>query len=163
MFCGEAAPRIRPCSKEFAAMSITASLLQHHKHCDELFADAENACSKEDWPAGEQGFVRLRGQLETHFASEEEILFPAFEAATGMTSGPTAIMRGEHRGMRELLAQMQGALAARDSEAFAGGAGTLLILMQQHNVKEENILYPMCDNALAASDVGVSLTERLKA
>ncbi|TRZ68118.1 MAG: hemerythrin domain-containing protein, partial [Rhodocyclaceae bacterium] len=29
-------------------------------------------------------------------------------------------------------------------------AETLLILMQQHNMKEENILYPMCDQALAA-------------
>jgi iron-sulfur cluster repair protein YtfE (RIC family) len=162
MSCGEAAHRIGRWSKEFAAMSITASLLQHHKHCDELFADAENACSRGDWAAGEKGFAHLRDQLETHFASEEDLLFPAFENATGMTSGPTAIMRREHQGMRELLAQMQGAVASRDSDAFAGSAETLLILMQQHNVKEENILYPMCDNALAASDVGSSLTERLK-
>jgi iron-sulfur cluster repair protein YtfE (RIC family) len=34
--------------------------------------------------------------------------------------------------------------------------------MQQHNMKEENILYPMCDNALGSSDVGASLAERLK-
>jgi hemerythrin-like domain-containing protein len=163
MFCGEAAPRIGPCSKESAAMSITASLLQHHKHCDELFAEAENACANGDWPPAEKGFARLRDELETHFATEEEILFPAFEEATGMTSGPTGIMRTEHRGMRELLAQMQGALVARDGDAFGGSAETLLILMQQHNVKEENILYPMCDKALAASDVGLSLTERLTA
>ena len=28
-------------------------------------------------------------------------------------------------------------------------ADTLLIMMQQHNMKEENILYPMCDQHLA--------------
>jgi hemerythrin-like domain-containing protein len=80
-----------------------------------------------------------------------------------MTSGPTEVMRGEHRQMRDLLAQMEGALAVRDSDTFGGAAETLLILMQQHNMKEENILYPMCDNALGASDVGASLAARLSA
>jgi iron-sulfur cluster repair protein YtfE (RIC family) len=143
-------------------MSITAPLFQHHKHCDEIFADAEEACGKGDWTAGAAAFECLRGQLETHFASEEDLLFPAFEAATGMTSGPTEVMRGEHRQMRDLLAQMQGAVESRDSDAFGGAAETLLILMQQHNMKEENILYPMCDNALNSSDVGAALAERLK-
>ena len=113
------------------------------------------------WPV-QAAFESLREQLETHFASEEELLFPAFEAATGMTSGPTEVMRGEHRQMRDLLAQMQAAVTSRDSDAFGGAAETLLILMQQHNMKEENILYPMCDNALGSSDVGASLAERLK-
>jgi hemerythrin-like domain-containing protein len=80
-----------------------------------------------------------------------------------MTSGPTEVMRGEHRQMRDLLAQMKDALTSRDADAFSGAAETLLILMQQHNMKEENILYPMCDNALGSSDVGSSVVERLKA
>ena len=144
-------------------MSITTPLFQHHKHCDEVFASAEEACANGDWVAGEKAFVLLVDQLETHFRSEEELLFPAFENATGMTSGPTEVMRGEHQQMRDLLQQMQGALAARDADVFGGAADTLLILMQQHNMKEENILYPMCDNALGASDVGAVLADRLKA
>ena len=144
-------------------MSVTAPLFQHHKHCDELFAQAEDACAGGDWATGEKAFTLLLDQLETHFTSEEELLFPAFETATGMTSGPTEVMRGEHRQMRDLLGQMKGALASKDSDAFGGAAETLLILMQQHNMKEENILYPMCDNALGSSDVGASLVERLKA
>ncbi len=144
-------------------MSITAPLFQHHKHCDEIFADAEEACGAGNWEAGRKAFDLLLDQLETHFTSEEEVLFPAFEAATGMTSGPTEVMRGEHRQMRDLLAQMHGAVAARDGDTFGGAAETLLILMQQHNMKEENILYPMCDSALGASNLGASLAERLKA
>lgn len=144
-------------------MSTTAPLFQHHKHCDELFADAEDACASGDWDAGAKAFALMRDELETHFASEEELLFPAFETETGMTSGPTEVMRGEHRQMRDLLIQMQEALSSRDSDAFGGSAETLLILMQQHNMKEENILYPMCDNALGASTVGAELAARLKA
>jgi iron-sulfur cluster repair protein YtfE (RIC family) len=144
-------------------VSITAPLFQHHKHCDEVFASAEEACANGDWAAGEKAFALLVDELETHFCSEEEVLFPAFEKATGMTSGPTEVMRGEHLQMRELLQQMKQGLVARDTEAFDGGAETLLILMQQHNMKEENILYPMCDNALGSSDVGPALAARLKA
>ena len=143
-------------------MSITAPLFEHHKHCDEIFADAEEACAKGDWAAGAAAFESFREQLETHFASEEELLFPAFEEASGMTSGPTAVMRGEHLQMRDLLAEMRAAIEARDGDAFSGAGETLLILMQQHNMKEENILYPMCDNALGSSDIGASLAERLK-
>ncbi len=144
-------------------MPVTAPLFQHHKHCDELFARAEEACADGDWAEGDEAFALLLNQLETHFTSEEEVLFPAFESETGMTSGPTEVMRGEHRQMRDLLAQMKDALAARDNDTFGGAAETLLILMQQHNMKEENILYPMCDNALGSTDVGATLAERLKA
>ena len=144
-------------------MSTTRPLFHHHKHCDEIFADAEEACSNGDWSAGVKAFASFAGELETHFLSEEEVLFPAFEAATGMTSGPTEVMRGEHRQMRDLLGQMGSGLAERDGDAFSGAAETLLILMQQHNMKEENILYPMCDSALGGTDIGNSIAQRLTA
>jgi DUF438 domain-containing protein len=153
---------LRLVNRSVPHMSITSPLFMHHKHCDELFAVAEEACANGNWKTGEEAFTLLLDQLETHFTSEEELLFPAFEAVTGMTSGPTQIMRGEHRQMRDLLTQMRRALTSRDSDDFGGSAETLLILMQQHNMKEENILYPMCDNALGASDIGPSLAERLK-
>jgi hemerythrin-like domain-containing protein len=156
-------PELAAVQMEFAVMSITSPLFQHHKHCDEIFASAEDACANGDWEAGAKAFTLLVEQLETHFGTEEEVLFPAFETATGMTSGPTEVMRGEHRQMRDLLAQMKDALTSRDADAFSGAAETLLILMQQHNMKEENILYPMCDNTLGSSDVGPTLVERLKA
>lgn len=140
-------------------MSTTQPLFQHHKHCDEIFADAEAACANGDWVAGATAFADFAGQLETHFKSEEEVLFPAFESATGMVSGPTEVMRGEHRQMRELLAQMKQALDERDGDGFGGTAETLLIMMQQHNMKEENILYPMCDQHLSGEP---SLIEQLE-
>jgi iron-sulfur cluster repair protein YtfE (RIC family) len=142
-------------------MSTTAPLRQHHKLCDQLFAVAEEACAKGDWAQGARAFARLREQLEAHFVSEEEQLFPAFEEATGMSSGPTEVMRGEHAQMRELVEQMAVALAAHDDDAFGGSAETLLILMQQHNIKEENILYPMCDSALGGTAIGADLQARL--
>lgn len=122
----------------------------HHKHCDVLFSNAEEAAQRADWAACEKSCQAFAEELEAHLCAEEELLFPAFEEASGMRQGPTQVMRMEHGQMRELVAQMQAAVPARDGDAFAGAAETLLILMQQHNMKEENILYPMCDQMLAA-------------
>ncbi|WP_201495938.1 hemerythrin domain-containing protein [Rubrivivax sp. A210] len=142
-------------------MSLTTPLREHHRHCDDIFARAEEDATEGRWDQGAASLALLQGQLEAHFASEEELLFPAFEAATGMCSGPTAIMRGEHAQMRDLLAQLGRDLAARDAEGYGGTAETLLILMQQHNLKEENILYPMCDRAVAGAALAAGLAGRL--
>jgi len=93
--------------------------------------------------------------MERHFQKEEDTLFPAFEQATGNAMGPTRVMRLEHRQMRDALAEMSNALAGGDLEDYLGQAETLLILMQQHNIKEEQILYPMCDQILGAAAAGM--------
>ena len=132
-------------------MSFPTQILPaHHKHCDDLFVAAEDAVQRGDWALAATAFARFQAQMQAHFEAEETLLFPGFEAATGNSSGPTRVMRLEHEQMRPLLAQLEAACAARDGEAYAGTAETLLILMQQHNMKEENILYPMCDQALGA-------------
>ena len=140
--------------------SITEPLHDHHKFCDDLFADAEDSAQRNDWNKCSDAFERFRNELEAHFATEENDLFPAFERTTGMTGGPTHVMRIEHAQMRDLMAQMSGALEARDTDTFLGAAETLLVLMQQHNMKEENILYPMCDRTLGA--VTLDLAGRLR-
>ena len=58
-------------------------------------------------------------------------------------------MRSEHEQMRALLAQMNEALAARQQDQFLGLGETLMLLTQQHNMKEENILYPIMDQCIA--------------
>jgi iron-sulfur cluster repair protein YtfE (RIC family) len=130
-------------------MSLPTQILpDHHRHCDSLFVAAEEAVRRGDWAAATNAFAHLRRQMEAHFAAEEDLLFPAFEAATGMSAGPTAMMRREHEQMNVLLSQLAAACDARDGDDYAGVAETLLMMMQQHNMKEENILYPMCDQAL---------------
>ncbi|MRR49615.1 MAG: hemerythrin domain-containing protein [Rhodocyclaceae bacterium] len=143
---------------------LTFPLANHHKHCDDLFAQAEERAYAGDWDGCTESFNCFRDELEAHFSAEEQRLFPAFEGATGSIGGPTQMMRLEHAQMRELLAEMVSALRRRDAAAFSGGAETLLILMQQHNMKEENILYPMCDRTLQGQSINLeaALRERLE-
>jgi hemerythrin-like domain-containing protein len=131
---------------------ITSALQNHHKQCDEDFATAEEQAQKADWAACSVSCGKFRDELLAHFGVEEDILFPAFEQRTGMTGGPTQVMRAEHVQMRDLLKQLDEALAQKNGDIFGGVAETLLVMMQQHNMKEENILYPMCDQALGQDD-----------
>lgn len=127
---------------------ITDVMSADHSHCDDLFSDAEAAAAKPDWAAAARLFTEFRAAMQRHLAAEEDTLFPAFEARTGMSAGPTMVMRSEHEQMRGLMAQMQAAVEQRNSTGYLGLSETLLILMQQHNMKEEQILYPLSDQAL---------------
>ncbi len=141
--------------------TISQFLAPDHKHCDELFSRAESAASAGDWVQASAAFAAFRQALQHHFAMEEEVMFPAFEARSGMTQGPTAVMRSEHGQMTALLDQMTDTLARKNRDGFLGDADTLLILMQQHNVKEEQVLYQMADRMLAGEVTDV--VERMRA
>ena len=137
-------------------MTLPAQVLpDHHRHCDDLFVAAEDAAQRGDWTAAAAAFAHFHNQMKAHFEAEEGLLFPAFESATGMSGGPTQMMRHEHEQMRGLLAGLAAACSAHDADGYAGAAETLLTLMQQHNMKEEKILYPMCDRALGAGAAGL--------
>lgn len=119
-----------------------------HHACDDLFASAEEAVAKKDWGSARSLFDRFQAAMAHHLAMEEEVLFPAFETRTGMSMGPTQVMRSEHGQMRDLIANMGRAVAESDQSSYLGLSETLNMLMQQHNLKEENVLYPMTDQVL---------------
>lgn len=128
--------------------SLTSYLSDDHNACDQHFAAAENAVAARAWPQAQAEFARFLASIRHHFALEEDILFPAFEQHTGMHGGPTAVMRAEHQQMNSLLDDLAAAAEQRNQNGYLGLSETLLMLMRQHNLKEENILYPMADQAL---------------
>jgi hemerythrin-like domain-containing protein len=130
--------------------SIETFMAQDHKECDDAFARAEAAAARGDWANAATEFDGFRKAMERHFEMEERVLFSAFEDRTGMTGGPTTMMRAEHEQMRGVLAGLGDAVAAQDADEYLGQAETLNVLMQQHNLKEEQVLYRMMDEHLAA-------------
>ena len=121
-----------------------------HHRCDELFAAAEAAVESGDWAAAAEAHSGFLASMQQHFSMEEEVLFPAFEEASGSSMGPTMVMRHEHEQMRQLFDEMEQALEAKQGGDYLGASETLLVLMQQHNAKEEQILYPLTDRMLEA-------------
>lgn len=132
-------------------MSFQETLAAQHRACDAEFAKIEQAAHRRDWVAAANAAQAFIDDTELHFDYEEQTLFPAIEMATPMATGPTSVMRSEHAQMRELFDELQDAIGRHDASALADAADTLLLVMQQHNVKEENVLYPMADRTVAHS------------
>jgi hemerythrin-like domain-containing protein len=129
---------------------ISEFLTDDHQRCDDLFIAAETAVATSSWDEARSLFDQFRDATQNHFAMEEDVLFPAFETRTGSSQGPTAVMRKEHQQIRGLLSRMAEAMDKSDKPAYLGYSETLNIMMQQHNLKEESVLYPMADRILGA-------------
>ncbi len=142
-------------------MIISNYLRAEHRECDEIFAAAEKSVIEGNFEQAEKQFLLFSNDTLTHFKKEEEELFPTFEEVTGNTEGPTKIMRYEHEQMRGLIGKMAGALESKDKDAYLSIAESMMILLQQHNMKEEQMLYAMCDRAIP-QDKKESIIETMK-
>jgi hemerythrin-like domain-containing protein len=131
-----------------SAANLVDYFTSDHRSCDAGWADVEAAADAGDTASMAAHWERFRKRLLRHLAMEEQLMFPAFEAATGMTAGPTQVMRMEHEQMRGVLEQMSAAVARGDADELLDQGDTLNILIQQHNTKEEGMLYPMAERAL---------------
>lgn len=140
---------------------ISDFMTNHHRECDNLFAVAEESAAKGKWEKVQDEFNVYRTAIEHHLTMEENVLFPAFDAKTGMEMGPTYVMRQEHQQMRKLVDDLAQMVAAKDAEGYLGVSETLMVLTQQHNMKEEQMLYNMMDQTFEAE--GGALLERAKA
>jgi len=119
-----------------------------HRTCDHLYTDAENALAAKDSPEAKRLFGEFYRATNHHFDMEERELFVTFEKRTGMVGGPTQMMRFEHQQLRAQLEAMKKALDEDRGNDFFGIGESMMIMLQQHNMKEEQMLYPMIDRAL---------------
>jgi hemerythrin-like domain-containing protein len=121
-----------------------------HRACDALWAELEGALNANEDARARELWPKFDEAMRRHFDMEEEVLFPALEQVTRMPGmGPTQVMRREHAQMRAVLDQMADDVQAGNLEGVLDHGDTLLMLVQQHNVKEESMLYPMAEQALS--------------
>jgi hemerythrin-like domain-containing protein/uncharacterized protein (DUF2249 family) len=89
--------------------------------------------------------------LRRHIRMEEEHFFPLFEERSRMPagSGPTAVMRAEHREIEATLKEMEKFLSVGDCatviQTIEGKPVHPSSLFSSHDTKEERMLYPMAD------------------
>jgi len=129
-------------------MSISNYLTNEHRECDNKFAKAESAASKGDFELTKERFLEFADETLLHFKKEEDEFFPAFEEITGSNEGPTMVMKYEHEQVRGLMGKMAQAIESEDKDAYLSLAESMMILLQQHNMKEEQMLYAMADRVL---------------
>ncbi|WP_168108207.1 hemerythrin domain-containing protein [Ramlibacter lithotrophicus] len=131
--------------------TISSYMQQDHVLIDGIAERAAAAAAARDWTAFARDGAEFLQRLRRHIQVEERLLFPAFELRTGMTTaGPSVQTRVEHEQMAPILQQMEAALAARDATGFQLSTKALFDILVPHNQKEEQMMYPMLDEAVGA-------------
>lgn len=133
--------------------AVNEALSWDHDRLDALEERAFAARAKGDLHEARAIYAVFAYGLRRHIRFEEEILFPEFELRAGFSpeGGPTAVMRDEHREILRCLDRIEAGIsdpiANVDSPRHA-----LHAVLGNHNLKEENIVYPLTDQALTAAE-----------
>jgi iron-sulfur cluster repair protein YtfE (RIC family) len=124
---------------------------QDHDRLDELFKTFQQL-KRSDFAKAEQAFNEFKLGLQRHIVWEEDLLFSLWEKKTGMSdSGPTPVMRNEHRQIGQHLEAIHRKVANRNLDSDQEEQG-LLNLLGSHNRKEERALYPAIDQVTSAEE-----------
>jgi regulator of cell morphogenesis and NO signaling len=124
-----------------------------HRRLDDLMRTFQSE-KRRDFSKAKDAFREFLFGLRRHIVWEEDILFSSFEKRSGIGSGgPTAVMRAEHRLINDALDELHEKVRRADPECDAE-VRKLTELLSVHNLKEENILYPMFDEAVDAEERG---------
>ena len=134
-------------------MTINQFMSTDHRACDEQFATLENCIDSEDFATAEKLFEEFHTHMLKHFDMEEQVMFPQYQNCEGGHCDPTPVMLMEHNQMRAIFTQMSDAINANDKEKFLGQSEALLFTMQQHNMKEEQMMYNLADQSLNSEEI----------
>jgi DUF438 domain-containing protein len=134
-------------------MSVNQFMTEDHRACDEQFAQLENIVDSGNFDGAKAMFEEFYSHMINHFEKEEKVMFPKFNESAGEGCNPTTVMIMEHDQMRSLMNKMGEALKANDKEEFLGLSENLLFVMQQHNMKEEQIMYNLVDNSCDSDEI----------
>jgi len=84
-----------------------------------------------------------------HHAKEEDILFiTMLENMENLHCNPIPVMLHEHDEGREFVKGMEDGISEYNKEKIIENARGYCVLLEQHIYKEDNMLYPMAEEAL---------------
>jgi regulator of cell morphogenesis and NO signaling len=131
--------------------TITGFFEQDHDRLDELFKTFQQS-KRSDFPKAKEAFKEFKFGLQRHIVWEEDLLFPIWEQKTGMSdSGPTPVMRNEHRRIGQQLEAIHQKVADLNPDCDQEEQA-LLDLLGSHNRKEERALYPAIDKVTSPEE-----------
>ncbi|HET6674568.1 MAG TPA: hemerythrin domain-containing protein [Nitrospiraceae bacterium] len=141
--------------------TISQFFTEDHDELDALLGSFQSQ-KYTNYGKAKEAFREFKAGLERHIVWEEQLLFPLWEEKTGMAdSGPTFVMRGEHRHIGERLEAILRKVQNEDPDTGIEEQA-LIVLLSAHNMKEERVLYPSIDK-LVADDEREKLYEKMKA
>lgn len=131
--------------------TITEFFEQDHDRLDELFKTFQQV-KRSDFAKAKEAFKGFKAGLQRHIVWEEDLLFPIWEEKTGMSeSGPTPVMRNEHRQISQQLEAIHQKVEDQNPDSDQEEQA-LLDLLGSHNRKEERALYPAIDQVTSVDE-----------
>jgi iron-sulfur cluster repair protein YtfE (RIC family) len=138
--------------------SITEFFENDHREIDAIFEGLSYGDAAKDLAL----FREFDRRLERHIRWEEDLLFPAIGAINPMIAqGPVRIMKLEHEAIRHSKAKARQAFEKGDLTEAREHCDAVRSMLEQHNMKEERILYPACDHDLGPHAV-INILEKVK-
>ena len=150
--------------------NITKTLSEEHKHIIAVAQALQKECSAlENGKAVDHIFFEktidfIRNYADKfHHAKEEEILFKELcKETTEMHCNPTTQMLYEHDLGRTFVKELEAGINEDNKNKVIENGHRYAQLIQEHIFKEDNILYPMADDALSPK-IQKELEEKAKA
>lgn len=137
---------------------ITEIMTKDHRDCDLFFEKIDQLIQKKDFDKIVKTLSTWKMKNFNHFEIEENLLFKELEAKIGSKIPPVQMMEHEHIQIRNLICETIDNFNLDDIKTFLGNIDTCFMMIQQHNIKEEQILYPLIDRELNSSS---SIKEKL--
>ncbi len=137
-------------------MKPTKLLTDEHKNILKVVDILSEECDSPEKNIDKNFFTKVIDFIRNyadkfHHAKEEDILFKEFCKSENIHCNPTEQMLYEHKLGREFVKGMEDSLNKGDREGIIRNARGYIELIREHIFKEDNILYPMVDEALGKS------------
>jgi hemerythrin-like domain-containing protein len=138
-------------------MNITQVLTEEHQNILKVIEGVLKECNEiESGKDLDKGYFAevidfIKNYADAyHHAKEEDILFKAMlENVGNMHCNPIPVMIHEHDEGRQYMKNLGKGIANSDKEQILTNARGYCFLLQNHIYKEDNILYPMAEEALS--------------
>ena len=146
-----------------SSRNVTEYLQADHRRLDAILPEVNRLIDSGDFDTAGTRFAEFVCGLGWHIDAEENVLFPAFERFTGITMGPTVVMRLEHKEIRVLMDAFTTAINRHDAVSAGQAFHRLMEILSVHNRKEEHVLYPTTDKAAGSEQERDNLVNRIQA
>jgi len=139
------------------------------KQMEELYVMAQEIKGTEEQSGLQELHEKVKhfvGELDPHSEREEGFLFPMMANYIGRETGPIAVMEYEHDQAKmnlQLFLDGYSSLAGHADQAkmdeLAGYAIQAYMILTDHFMKEENVLFPMAEKMLSEQEKETLLEE----
>jgi hemerythrin-like domain-containing protein len=134
-------------------------LLNTHHDIFEVFLDHQEALLRRDFPVALRRLKSYERRIKRHIQKEEELLMPIYSRAGKVSGGDPQLFIGEHQRIVEFIDRLktllprkkgQGKKAVRQAIEILYREAMFRWLIEHHDEREKQILYPTLDRVTTA-------------